>query len=54
MTIETVRLQKYMSQAGLCSRRKAEEYIENGQVYINGQLAKIGQSINPSLDVVTL
>jgi pseudouridine synthase len=54
MTIETVRLQKYMSQAGLCSRRKAEEYIENGQVYINGQLAKIGQSINPSLDIVTL
>jgi len=25
---ENMRLQKYMSQAGICSRRKAEEYIE--------------------------
>ncbi len=29
---EKMRLQKYMSQAGICSRRKAEEYIEKGEV----------------------
>lgn len=49
-----VRLQKYMSQAGICSRRKAETYIESWQVYVNGQKAHIGQSINPEVDVVTL
>jgi len=49
-----VRLQKYMSQAGICSRRKAEEYIADGQVFINGEKATIGQSINPETDTVTL
>jgi len=38
---EMVRLQKYMSQAGICSRRKAEEYIAAGQVLVNGQVAHI-------------
>lgn len=54
MSMEMVRLQKYLSQAGICSRRKAEEYIEKWQVYVNGQVAHIGQSINPSIDSVTL
>jgi len=38
---ETMRLQKYMSQAGICSRRKAEEYIAAGEVLVNGQVAQI-------------
>lgn len=54
MSMELVRLQKYMSQAGICSRRKAEEYIDAGQVYVNGVKASIGQSVNPVDDVVTL
>ncbi len=49
-----MRLQKYMSQAGICSRRKAEEYIEKGQVFINGEKAQIGQSVDPDNDSVTL
>lgn len=49
-----VRLQKYMSQAGICSRRKAEEYIAAGEVYVNGQKAEIGMSINPEVDNVSL
>jgi 23S rRNA pseudouridine2605 synthase len=49
-----MRLQKYMGQAWICSRRKAEEYIEAGQVFINGEKAKIGQSVDPKGDVVTL
>lgn len=49
-----VRLQKYMSQAGICSRRKAEEYIAAGQVFINWEKATIGQSVNPDSDEVTL
>jgi len=43
-----------MSQSWICSRRKAEEYIAAGEVFINGQMASIGQSINPELDEVTL
>jgi 16S rRNA U516 pseudouridylate synthase RsuA-like enzyme len=39
--MELVRLQKYMSQAGICSRRKAEEYILAGQVFVNGEEASI-------------
>ncbi len=39
--MEKIRLQKYMSQAGICSRRKAEEYIDKGQVFINGIPATI-------------
>jgi len=49
-----MRLQKYMSQAWICSRRKAEEFIVDGQVLINGQIAKIGQSVIPGEDRVEL
>jgi len=52
--MELVRLQKYMSQAGICSRRKAEEYILAGQVLVNGEVASLWQSISPEIDVVTL
>ncbi|NDK10066.1 rRNA pseudouridine synthase [Candidatus Gracilibacteria bacterium] len=52
MTI--MRLQKYMSQAGICSRRKAEEYIKLGQVFINDKVAELGQSIDSETDSVRL
>ena len=42
---EGTRLNKYMAQAGLCSRREADKYIEAGQVYINGKKAEIGQLV---------
>ncbi len=42
---EGIRLNKYMAQAGLCSRREADRYIEAGQVYINGVKAEIGQPV---------
>jgi len=41
MEPQIMRLQKYLSQAGICSRRKAEEYIQNGQVFVNGQKATL-------------
>lgn len=49
-----MRLQKYMSQAWICSRRKAEEFIAAGQVTVNWQKAIIGQSVDPDTDVVKL
>ncbi len=48
-----LRLQKYLSQAGICSRRKAEEYIDQGLVLINGIPATIGQSVDPTKDTIT-
>lgn len=52
--METMRLQKYMSQAGICSRRKAEDYIGRGLVKVNGQVAIIGMKVDPDSDKVEL
>jgi 23S rRNA pseudouridine2605 synthase/23S rRNA pseudouridine2604 synthase len=52
--MEKVRIQKYLSGAWICSRRKAEEYIEKWLVKVNGQIAKIGESICPETDKVEL
>ncbi|RAP33187.1 ribosomal large subunit pseudouridine synthase B [Candidatus Marinamargulisbacteria bacterium SCGC AG-439-L15] len=49
-----MRLQKYLSQEGICSRREGERYIEKGWVFVNGELATLGQSIDPSTDTITL
>ncbi len=47
-----VRLQKFLSESGICSRRKAEEYIENGKVKVNGRIALIGDKVDPYRDKV--
>lgn len=47
-----VRLQKYLSGAGVASRRKAEEFISRGLVTVNGEVATIGMSVVPGVDVV--
>jgi 23S rRNA pseudouridine2605 synthase len=46
------RVQKYISQAGAASRRRAEEFIKSGQVFINGKKAKLGDKVNPETDTV--
>jgi 23S rRNA pseudouridine2604 synthase len=46
-----LRLNKYISDSGLCSRRVADKYIEKGQVFINGRKAVIGDKVSPK-DVV--
>ena len=51
--MQSVRLQKFLADAGLMSRRKAEEEIERGNVSVNGHLATIGQKIDPRADLVT-
>lgn len=40
--MEKIRVQKLISQSGLCSRRKAEELIENGKVTVNGRVCALG------------
>jgi 23S rRNA pseudouridine2605 synthase len=46
------RVQKFISQAGTASRRRAEEFIKSGQVFINGKKAKLGDKVDPKVDVV--
>ena len=48
------RLQKILSAAGICSRRKAEEYLTAGRVTVNGQPASLGDRADPERDVVAL
>lgn len=45
---ETVRLNKYISESGICSRREADRYIEMGQVLLNGRKAAIGDRVKPT------
>ncbi|MBX4215483.1 rRNA pseudouridine synthase [Candidatus Parcubacteria bacterium] len=47
-----MRVQKYLSEQGILSRRKAEEYIRAGKIMVNGKKAVIGQSIDPANDKV--
>lgn len=47
-----IRLNKFISESGLCSRREADRYIEQGKVFINGRLAKIGDQVYAGNKVV--
>ena len=44
---EPIRLSKQMAQLGLCSRREADHYIEQGWVKVNGEVAVLGQKVLP-------
>ena len=48
----TERLQKILSSRGLCSRRKAEEWITAGRVSVNGAVAALGDSADPETDEI--
>ena len=52
--MEKIRLQKFISQLGLMSRRAAEEEIKAGNVSVNGHVAETGTKINPISDTVTI
>ena len=48
-----MRLQKFLSKAGICSRRKGEEYIQSGWVKINGKtVTQLGVKVDPQRDLV--
>ena len=50
--MEEIRLQKYLAEAGVASRRKCEEFIQQGRVRINGNVATLGEKVNPEIDKV--
>ena len=54
MADNKVRLQKYLSECGVASRRKAEDLIVAGKVKVNGKPASIGDKIDPARDTVVV
>lgn len=49
-----MKLQKYLSQSGVCSRRKAEQYISQWLVTVNWETAHIWQVISPETDEIKI
>ena len=43
----STRLNKYISESGLCSRRDADRFIEQGNVFVNGKRAQVGDQVSP-------
>jgi 23S rRNA pseudouridine2605 synthase len=52
MSNQSIRLQKFLADGGICSRRQAESLIEQGKVYVNGRKAVLGQKVTPGQDKV--
>lgn len=48
-----IRLNKLISDSGLCSRREADKFIEEGRVTVNGRLPHVGQKVTEA-DIVLL
>ena len=48
------RIQKILSEAGICSRRAAEKLIEQGHVKVNGITASVGESADIDTDEITV
>ncbi len=54
MQIEKIRIQKYIAECGICSRRAAEVLIEEGRVTINGDTAKLGDKTDGQRDLICI
>lgn len=51
--MEEIRLQKFLAMAGIASRRKCEELIQQGVISVNGKVVtELGTKINPDIDKV--
>lgn len=53
-TAEAIRIQKYLADCELGSRREAEQWIRDGEVVVNGKVAELGQKIIPGKDFLKL
>ena len=43
--MDDMRINRYLSDSGYCSRREADRLIAQGRVKINGQIAQLGQTV---------
>ena len=48
---EPMRLNKFLSDAGVCSRRQADRYVEQGRILIDGEPAQMGQKVHAGQDI---
>lgn len=44
----TIRINKFFTEQGICSRREADRLVESGAITINGRVAKLGDQVEPS------
>lgn len=49
---ETVRLNKFLSEKGICSRREADRLVDEGKVIVNGVCAVMGQKVSSADEIV--
>ncbi len=49
--MDNIRINKFMSQCGFCSRREADRLLEAGKVFINGIPAQVGEKVSPQDEV---
>ena len=42
---ENIRINKYLSSAGICSRREADQYTDAGRITVNGKVIATGEKI---------
>ena len=52
--MEKIRIQKIIADSGYCSRRRAEQYIQNGEVKVNGRPVSVGDKADPKNDLITV
>lgn len=52
--MEKIRIQKALSDAGYCSRRKAEDLIARGKIKVNGHPAELGMKVDPARDLISV
>lgn len=50
--MEKIRIQKLLAANGIASRRKIEEYIKDGRIYVNGKKAELGQKIDINDEII--
>ncbi|EGG80793.1 pseudouridine synthase [Lachnospiraceae bacterium 2_1_46FAA] len=51
MKEELIRLNKFLSEAGVCSRREADRLIEAGKVFVDGRRAETGMRVSPAQEI---
>jgi len=54
VTAEPMRIHRALARAGVASRRKAEELVAAGRVTVNGVVARTGQSVDPTVDRISV
>ncbi len=52
LLMDKIRLNKYLAQCGVCSRREADRLIEQGRVLVNGQCGEMGQSVTAQDEII--